>query len=581
MSQYDITKLRHSTAHLLAMAVSILYKDAKLGICSVTDTGFSYDIEFNEPISSDALTAIHTKMTELIVSDLPFTTFTKSKSETDEYFTTKEQPYKRELLNDLKQRRIDLISIGNQFTDMCVSPVVSSTLALQYFMLESVSGAYWKSDDKRSMLTRITGVSFASEVDMNSYVEFKAELNRRDHRNMGKKLKLFSINSEVGSGFVSWHRRGAFVKNKLVDMVRSYINSLHADAIETPMLSLLGEQNFVSQPITEQFVAKNLKDDSDKWFTARQEFLPAHLMEYSSRERSYRDLPWRVSEIGKLIRYEKIGDLEALLRTREITQDAITIVCSREQVEKELELLLMKNVQFLRELGFTDYDIQLNQPIIDTKNQRQDSLYISGLVKGVARKTSVSITENTAVDRIQEPEIIITVRDSLKQKRELSKIQLMLSTPFEKQLSFMGKDGAQHVPVVIRSTFTGTLERLMAILIEHYAGVLPLWLSFEQIRVLPVTNKQEMYADRILKQLQGIGFRATLDADAEPLEGKIKQAEEDKVPYMLVIGEREQDTSAVSVRVQGKGDIGLISLEVFVKQLQQEIVSKSIKTLLI
>jgi threonyl-tRNA synthetase len=282
-----------------------------------------------------------------------------------------------------------------------------------------------------------------------------------------------------------------------------------------------------------------------------------------------------------LIRYEKSGDLEALLRTREITQDALTIVCSREQVEKEVESVLEKNVQFLRDLGFSDYDIQLNLPIVDTKNQRQDALFVSGIVKGAARRLSVSVSENAAVERIQEPEIVITVRDSLKQKRELSKIQILLSIPFEKQLSFMGKDGAQHVPVVLRATFTGTVERTMATLIEHYAGVLPLWLSFEQVRVLPVTSKQEMYADKIIKQLQESGFRATLDADAEPLEGKIKQAEEDKVPYMLIVGEKEQDTAAVSVRVQGKGDIGLISLEVLIKQLQQEIVGKSIKTLLI
>jgi threonyl-tRNA synthetase len=582
MSQPDITKLRHSAAHLLAMAVVSLYKDAKLGTCGVSDTGFHYDIEFDEPLGSDELAAIQAKMLELSTQNLPFTTQVKSKEEVEAYFANLEQPYKREIINDSKSKRVDLVVIGdNKFADMCVDGVVPTTALLEHVLLTDVSGAYWKGDDKRSMLSRISGVCFFTQSDLDDYVEFQAELQRRDHRNLGKKLGFFSVDPDVGTGLVFWHPRGAYVKEAITNSLRHHITELKADFVETPSLSILNQMPVVQQPQAEQVIAKNQYEEGDKWYALRQQSVGAHILQFGWKDRSYRDLPWRVAEIGKYIRYEKLSELDGLHRSREFTQDTVTTICTRDQVEREVEALVLHEVQFLRELGLNDIDIQLNQPIFDTKNQRQDSLFISGIIKGIARRASISITENSADPEISEPELLFKAKDSLKQKRGLGKIQIMLDLPFASQLSYAGKDGGQHVPVLIRTTFAGSIERLISTLLEHYAGVLPLWMTFEQVRILPVTNKQEMYADKIVKQLQEFGIRVTLDADAEPLEGKIKQAEEDKVPYMLIVGEKEQSTATVSVRIQGKGDIGLISLDSFIREIQREVAAKSIKTMLV
>ncbi len=578
----EITKLRHSAAHILALAVAELHKDAKFGTCGIVDTGFYYDIAFDQPISSDQLPVIEQKMREIIEQNLPITTQIRTRDEMVDYFIKQEQPYKRELLEESRAKRTDVVVIGNELhVDTCVAAIVSSTGLLKHFMLTDVSGAYWKGEGVRPMLTRISGVCFESEEELTAYKEYRAELARRDHRVLGKKLGYFTVNSDVGTGLVFWSPRGAYVKHILTDLASAHAESIGAEYIETPLLGNSEQTKVILQPAQEQLVAKSTTDDEEKKYAIRQQFLTSHIHKYADTEHSYRDLPWRVAEIGKVVRYEKTGNLEGLVRAREVTQDTITIICIRDQVEKEMESVFTNAIEILREVGLSDFEIALHFPEADTKGKKQDEVFLSGVIKTIARKLAVSVTEVSSAKAVHEAEMVFTVRDSLKQKRELSKIQVLFTVPLEQGITYVGKDGESHAPVIIRATLLGSIERMIAVLIEHYAGVLPLWMTYEQCRILPMTGKQEMYADKILKQLKEFGIRATIDHDSEPIEGKIKQAEEDKVPYMLIVGEKEQSTNGVAVRLQGKGDLGLLDVDTFIKEVQKEVITKSIKSMLV
>lgn len=584
MSTVDISKLRTAAAHLLALAVTSLYKDAKLGTFGITDHGFYYDIEFDEPISSDELPAIQAKMLEIVLENVKFSQENRSYDSVVKEFTSKEQPYKRELLDEVGSRKVEITIIGGNdgFIDLAAGPVVESTSQLEHLWLLDVSGAYWKGDDKRSMLTRISGACFASEKELEAFREYRAELLRRDHRVMGKKLGFYSVDPEVGTGLIFWSPRGRFVRDALAGIIKQRVLRLGAELVETPVLANAEKTILITQPQSEQVIAKSTHEDTERWYAVRQQVVGAHVRMFSWKERSYRDLPWKVGEIAKVVRYEKSGELEGLHRSREITQDTTTIVCTLEQLEKELELLITTIVAFVRDLGFTDFELVYRLPVATTKQQKQILAEIETNVKSISKKLAISITFEAAEHRvIAEPELVMRVTDSLKQKREWSKIQLLMSLPIEQQIEFMGSDGEVHNPVVIRATIAGSLERVIATMIEHYAGVLPLWLTYEHARVIPVTSKQELYAEKVARQLLERGIRATIDSDAEPLEGKIKQAEEEKVPYMLIVGEKEQTTNGISVRVQGHGDIGLLDIETFIRDIQGEISSKSIKSALI
>jgi len=579
MSTTDITKLRRSAAHLLAMAVLELHNDAKLGTFGITDSGFYYDIEFDEPISSDVLPAIQVKMLELVQANVKISSVQKTQNEAIAYFTEKEQPYKRETLDDSGTKKVDLIVIGeNSFQDIKVGDVVESAKSLENCVLLDVSGAYWKGDDKRSMLTRISGACFATAEELSTYQEYRIDVLRRDHRVMGKKLGYFSVDPEIGTGLVFWSPRGRYVRDVIAGLIKSRMFQLGAEMVETPMLGNSNEIRLITQPQNEQIIAKSLSEEGEHWYAIRQQVIGSHLRMFSWKERSYRDLPWRVGEIAKVIRYEKMSELEGLHRTREITQDTITIACTHEQIEKEVEILVQIIVQFARDLGFPDFELHLRLPDAISKADNGEATFLSGLFKTISRRQSVTIIEDAAGRQVSEVELVLIVKDSLRQHREWSKIQLLFKFPLEQQLTYMGKDGELHAPVVIRATIAGSLERVIATLIEHYAGVLPLWLTYEHARVIPVTSQQELYAEKIVKQLTERGIHATTDLTSEPLEGKIKQAEEEKVPYMLVVGEKEQATDGVSVRVQGHGDIGLLDMETFIKDIQGEVQSKSIKS---
>ncbi|MCC7304378.1 threonine--tRNA ligase [bacterium] len=582
MSNTELSKLRLSAAYLLGMAVLDLHKDAKLGTCGVTDSGFYYDIEFSESMSSEGLPAIQQKIQEFVKSNLKFTLSQKNKEEVISYFTEKEQPYKREVLDESSAKRVGVVSIGDgAFMDLSDGDVVAGASVLKHTILLDVSGAYWKGDDKRAMLTRISGTCFETAEALDDFVEFTAEVLRRDHRIMGKKLGYFSVDPGIGTGLIFWTPRGRFVRDSLADYLKGHMIQLGAELVETPLLASTDRTTLMMQPQSEQLIARQIGEDSERSYAVRQQVVGAHLTMFGWQERSYRELPWKVGEIGKLIRYEKISELEGLHRAREFTQDTITTVCSREQIEKEIESLLLRMVQFSRDLGFWDFEIQYRLPKQETKTQKTDYQLLAAVLKGISRKHSITITEEVTERKVTEAEIVLSVKDSLKQKRRWSKIQILFTLPMEYEVTYVGSDGENHAPVVIRSTTSGSLERVIATLIEHYAGVLPLWLTYEPVRVLPVTSKQELYAEKVVKILKDRGLRATIDMDPEPLEGKIKQAEEDKVPYMIVVGENEQTTNTISVRVQGHGVIGLLDIETFIKDIQGEMQSKSFKSALV
>jgi len=583
--QLDI--LRHSAAHVLAAAVKSLFPSAKLGIGPATEDGFYYDFKFEIPISEDDLARIEEEMRSIIKEGLPITKSTKDRTEAIEFFNKLNETYKVDLINEIQDSKVSFYTIGNnRFVDLCRGPHLENTSQIKAFKLLSIAGAYWKGDEHNDMLTRIYGTAFFNDEELEEYLRNIEEAKKRDHRAIAKKLKLFMLDQEVGQGLPIWMPRGAHLRYETMKFAyETYINNGYMP-LSTPHIASTnlwrtsGHIDFYKENMYPTFNV-----DENEEYVLKPMNCPLHIKVFSSETRSYKDLPMRYTEMGTVYRYEKQGELHGLLRTRGFTQDDAHIICSEEQLEKEIRSVLDLTFYIFKTFGMYDFEItiSLDDPAHPEKyiGDREDWDKASECLKNAVKKSGYTFKEEIGEAAFYGPKIDIIFRDVLKRKRQLSTIQVDFNLPKRFDMKYIGKDGKEHIPFMIHRALLGSLERFLGILIEQYAGNLPLWLQYEKVRIIPINEKSIIYAEDVRDKLTRVGILTKIDDKNEPINGKIKSAEEEKIPYILIIGDKEKSTDSVSVRLQGVGNIGLVNLNEFVEKIVEEIETRSVKSLFI
>ncbi|MDH5398338.1 MAG: threonine--tRNA ligase [Cyclobacteriaceae bacterium] len=552
----------HSSAHLMAEALEAIYPNVKFGIGPPIENGFYYDIDLGEEtFGEEDLIKVETKMMELARQKNQFIRKSVSKAEAIDYFREKGDEYKLELLEDLADGTITFYTQGN-FTDLCRGPHIPDTGRIKAVKLLNVAGAYWRGDEKNKMLTRIYGVTFPKQKELNEHLERLEEAKKRDHRKLGKELELFAFSEKVGMGLPLWLPKGTILRERLEKFMRNAQTKAGYDAVVTPHIGRkelyvtsghydkYGEDSF--QPINtpqegEEFLLKPMN-------------CPHHCEIYKVKPRSYKDLPIRLAEFGTVYRYEQHGELHGLTRVRGFTQDDAHIFCRPDQVKEEFIKVIDLVLYVFRALGFTDYiaQISLRNPENKEKYIGEDELWEKAereIQEAAEEKGLVTVTE-LGEAAFYGPKLDFMVKDALGRKWQLGTIQVDYNLPERFELEYKGADNKMHRPVMIHRAPFGSIERFVAVLIEHCSGKFPLWLSPDQIAVLPISEKYAEYAQKVYDELNMSDIRGFIDHRDEKIGRKIRDAELKKVPFMLIVGEKEEAEGKVSVRRQGQGDLG-------------------------
>ena len=567
----------HSSAHLMAEALEALYEGVKFGIGPALESGFYYDVDFNgQAFSTDDLKKVEDKMLELARESNIYSRSEVSKAEAIAYFTEKGDEYKLELLQDLEDGTISLYQQGN-FTDLCRGPHIPNTGFIKALKLTSVAGAYWKGNEKNKQLTRIYGITFPKKSELDEYLVILEEAKRRDHRKIGKELELFAFSEKVGMGLPLWLPKGARLRESLVQFLQKAQVEAGYQPVITPHI---GNKNLY---ITSGHYEKYGEDSFQPIKTPREgeEFFlkpmncPHHCEIYKASPKSYKDLPVRYAEFGTVYRYEQAGELHGLTRVRGVTQDDAHIFVRQDQVKEEFCKVIDLVLYVFQALDFKDFtaQISLRDPENKTKYIGSDenwALAESAIIESAAEKGLNTVIE-LGEAAFYGPKLDFMVKDAIGRKWQLGTIQVDYNLPERFELEYTGSDNLKHRPVMIHRAPFGSLERFVAVLIEHCAGNFPLWLTPEQVILLPISEKYQEYSENILNVLKKHDIRALIDNRSEKTGKKIRDAEIKKLPLMLVIGEKEQAENTVSVRKQGGEDLGAMSVESFINLIQLEI----------
>jgi threonyl-tRNA synthetase len=567
----------HSSAHLLAEALEALYPGIKFGIGPAIETGFYYDVDFGDrEFSSDDFKAIEDKMLELAKRKETFERKAVSKSDALAYFTEKGDEYKLDLIKDLEDGKITFYTQG-EFTDLCRGPHIPNTGFIKAIKLTNVAGAYWRGDESRKQLTRIYGVTFPKASELTEYLKFIEEAKKRDHRKLGKELELFAFSEKVGAGLPLWLPKGAALRQKLIDFLqKAQLNSGY-EPVVTPHIG--HKQLYVTSGHYEKYGADSFQPI--KTPIEGEEFLlkpmncPHHCEIYKVKPRSYKDLPVRFAEFGTVYRYEQSGELHGLTRVRGFTQDDAHLFCRPDQVKDEFKKVIDLVLYVFGALGFNDYTAQvsLRDPENRTKYIGTDenwALAESAIIEAAEEKGLPTVVEYGEA-AFYGPKLDFMVKDALGRKWQLGTIQVDYNLPERFELEYTGSDNMKHRPVMIHRAPFGSLERFVAVLIEHCAGQFPLWLAPEQFIVLPVSEKYEEYAQNVLNSLNNSDIRGLIDLRDEKVGRKIRDAEVKKLPYMLIVGEKEVENGTASVRKHGSVELGTMTAEAFRDILIKEI----------
>jgi threonyl-tRNA synthetase len=567
----------HSSAHLLAEAIEALYPGTKFGIGPAIETGFYYDIDLGgQPFSQEDFKKIEDKMLELARQKNAYVRTEVSKADAIDYFTTKADEYKLELIDGLEDGQITFYQQGN-FTDLCRGPHIPNTGFIKAAKLMNVAGAYWRGDEKRPMLTRVYAVTFPKQKELDDYLHVLEEAKKRDHRKLGKELELFTFSEKVGAGLPLWLPKGALLRERLESFLRRAQVRAGYSPVVTPHIG--GKQLYITSGHWEKYGKDSFQPihtpEEGEEFMLKPMNCPHHCEIYKSRPRSYRELPLRLAEFGTVYRYEQSGELHGLTRVRGFTQDDAHIFCRAEQVKEEFKRVIDLVQYVFKSLGFDNYSAQisLRDPEKPEKYFGSDddwSKAESAIIEAAAEKGLNTVTE-LGEAAFYGPKLDFMVRDALGRKWQLGTIQVDYQLPQRFDLEYMGSDGLKHRPVMIHRAPFGSLERFIAILIENTAGNFPLWLSPDQIAVLPISEKYQDYANDVFLQLQEADVRGYADHRDEKIGRKIRDAEVNKLPYMLIVGEKEQEEGKVSVRRKGQGDLGQMSLEEFITHFKAEV----------
>ena len=567
----------HSSAHLLAEAIEALYPGTKFGIGPAIETGFYYDIDMGDKtLSSDDFKKIEDKVLELARQKNEYQRTAVSKTDAIKYFEGKGDEYKLELLEGLEDGSITFYQQGN-FTDLCRGPHIPNTGFIKAVKLMSVAGAYWRGDITRKQMTRVYAVTFPKQKELEEYLVLLEEAKRRDHRKLGKELELFAFSEKVGMGLPLWLPKGAMLRERLENFLkRAQVRAGYLPVI-TPHIG--SKELYVTSGHYAKYGADSFQPirtpDEGEEFLLKPMNCPHHCEIYKTKPRSYRDLPLRLAEFGTVYRYEQSGELHGLTRVRGFTQDDAHIFCRPDQVEDEF-MKVIDLVQYVfKALGFDNYSAQIslrdpeNKEKYIGKDEDWDKAEAS-IIKSAAAKGLATVVE-LGEAAFYGPKLDFMVKDALGRKWQLGTIQVDYQLPQRFELEYTGSDNQKHCPVMIHRAPFGSLERFVAILIENTAGNFPLWLSPDQLAILPISEKYEDYANELFLRLQEQDLRGYIDHRDEKIGRKIRDAEIAKTPFMLIVGEKESEQGMVSVRKKGEGDLGMMLIDDFVKLASEEV----------
>jgi threonyl-tRNA synthetase len=566
----------HSSAHLLAEAIEFLYPGTKFGIGPAIENGFYYDIDLgDQEFSQENFKAIEDKMLELARLKLDYVRKEISKNEAIQYFTHKNDTYKLELLEGLTDGDITFYSQGN-FTDLCKGPHIPSTSFIKAVKVLSVAGAYWRGDEKRKQMTRIYAITFPKAKELEEYLNLLEEAKKRDHRKLGKELELFAFSEKVGLGLPLWLPKGTILRERLENFLRRAQVRAGYSPVITPHIAskeLYVTSGHYAKYGKDSFQPIHTPDENEEFFLKPMN-CPHHCEIYKTKPRSYKDLPLRLAEFGTVYRYEQSGELHGLTRVRGFTQDDAHIFCRPDQVEDEFMKVIDLVLYVFKALGFDSYSAQISLRDKENRekyigndedwNRAEESIIKSAKEKGLP--TTIEYGEAA----FYGPKLDFMVKDALGRKWQLGTIQVDYQLPQRFELEYTGSDNQKHRPVMIHRAPFGSLERFVAILIENTAGNFPLWLSPDQLAVLPISEKYEDYANEIYLRLQEKDLRGYVDHRDEKIGRKIRDAEVNKVPFMIIVGDKEQAEGMISVRKKNQGDLGSMTIESFMNLAQEE-----------
>jgi threonyl-tRNA synthetase len=571
---------RHSTAHLLAAAVLELYPGTKLGIGPAIESGFYYDFEREEPFSTEDLEAIEKRMHAIRDRDVPYVRVLVDKQEGLKHYQELGESMKCELISEKASDIFTEYKLGDQFIDFCLGPHVPTTKRLKAFKLLSVSGAYFKGDQKRQQLQRIYGTAFFNQKELDEYLARLEEAKRRDHRLLGKQLDLLSIQELAGPGLIFFHPKGALVRKQLEDWMREQYLARGYSLVNTPHVareSLWSVSGHLQNYKDSMFSGMELDDGV---YRLKPMNCPMHILIYKDSPRSYRDLPVRLGELGNVYRYERSGTLHGLFRVRGFTQDDAHIFCTPEQMEDEITGCLQFAVDTLKTYGFDRYKAELS-----TWDGGASGKYLGSADQWTAAENALHrATERVGLEvkvvpdeaAFYGPKIDVKLLDCLDRSWQLSTVQFDWNLPQRFELEYVGQDGEKHRPMMVHRALYGSVERFFGILLEHYAGAFPTWLAPVQVIVLPIADRHLEYAKTVVARLEAEGFRVELDARSEKVNYKIREAQLQKIPFMLVAGDREVEQGKVGVRNRKHGDQGAQGIDEFVAALKALVESKAV-----
>ncbi len=562
--------IRHSTAHLLAHAVKSLFPTAQVTIGPVIEDGFYYDFAFERPFHPEDLERIEAKMKALVKADIPLSREVMEPAAAVAFFQAQGEHYKARIIEDIPRDQALSLYRQDDFVDLCRGPHVPSTGKLKAFKLTKVAGAYWRGDSQNEMLQRIYGTAWANKQQLDDYLQRLAEAERRDHRRIGTELNLFSVQEAAGGGLVFWHPHGARMRRVIEQFWYTMHERAGYELLYTPHIANLalwktsGHADFYAESMYEPM------EDEHQSFQLKPMNCPFHVLVYKDRLRSYRDLPLRWAEMGTVYRREMSGALHGLMRVRGFTQDDAHIFCREDQIEGEILRILELTLGVLRAFGFEDFDINLSTRPDKAVGSAAIWEHATQALTAALEKKGLAFAIDAGGGAFYGPKIDIKIRDAIGRQWQCSTVQLDFNLPERFDMEYVAEDNSRQRPIMIHRALLGSLERFFGVLIEHYAGAFPLWLAPVQVAVLTITDRQDAYAKALQARLQKQGLRAAIDLRNEKIGFKIREHTLQRIPYLLIVGDREEETHTVAVRTRSGEDWGSMNLDELIVRLEPE-----------
>jgi len=560
--------MRHSTAHVMAHAVRNLFPGVKIAIGPSIEDGFYYDFDNPTPFTPEDLGKIEEEMRRIISADAKFLRRDINKAEAERIFA--DEPYKLELIREIPEETVTIYE-EDGFIDLCRGPHVESTGKIGAFKLLSIAGAYWRGDERNKMLQRIYGTAWETPEQLADYLHKLEEAERRDHRKIGRELELFSIEDEVGPGLVLWHPKGALVRKIIEDFWR---DEHYKGGYELVMTPHIAKQELWATSGHLDFFAENMYGPMEvegAAYRIKPMNCPFHLAIYKSKVRSYREMPIRWAELGTVYRFERSGTLHGLIRVRGFTQDDAHILCREDQLDEEIKRVLNFVISMLSRFGFNGYGVYLSTMPEKHVGEVESWEKATAALKSALDDKGLDYKVDEGGGAFYGPKIDVKIKDAIGREHQCSTIQVDFNEPERFDITYIGEDGERHRPIMIHRALLGSLERFFAVLVEHYAGAFPLWLSPVQVMLIPIADRHISYCETVVSKLTEAGLRAKIDKRNEKTGFKIREAQIQKIPYMLVVGDREVENGEVSVRARDKGDLGAQNMDEFISAIKQEL----------